>query len=156
MDIFGFLTGISPWWWVAAALALATLEVLTFTFFLIWPAMAAVIVAIAMWLFPDMTGAIQILIFALLSIVLTIAGRMYVIDRKPVSEVPGLNERSSQLIGRRAVVVGGFEGGGLGNVEIDGMRWRARMSEGAEAPKSGDVLTVTGASGMTLVLDYHR
>jgi membrane protein implicated in regulation of membrane protease activity len=152
MDIFGILTGISPWWWVAAALALGIVEVLTFSFFLIWPGLAALVVAIAMWLVPDLSGTMQILIFAILSVIFTLLGRQFVLNRKPTSETPGLNQRSAQLVGRNAVVIDGFASGGLGNVEVDGMRWRARMSAGATRPASGQTLEVVDTDGMTLVL----
>ena len=152
MDIFGFLDGISPWWWVALALALGTIEILTFSFFLIWPGLAAFAVAILMWVFPGMSGTWQILIFAVLAVAFTLAGRWLVLSRKPTSEVPGLNDRAIQLIGRNAVVIDGFVAGGLGNVEVDGVRWRARMADGAPPPASGQVLSVTGTQGMTLLL----
>lgn len=152
MDIFDFLTGISPWWWVAGALALGIIEVLTFSFFLIWPALAAFAVAVLMWLFPDMSGTWQILLFSALSVLFTVAGRQIVMNNKPESDAPGLNERSAQLIGRTATVIDGFAGGGVGNVEIDGVRWRARMTPGAERPTAGQVLDIVDANGMTLIL----
>ncbi|MEO1494234.1 MAG: NfeD family protein [Pseudomonadota bacterium] len=152
MEIFAFLDGISPWWWVAGALVLAIIEVLTFSFFLIWPGLAALAVAILMWMFPEMSGTWQILLFSVLSVIFTVAGRHFVMTNKPVSEAPGLNQRSAQLVGRKAAVIDGFAGGGLGNVEVDGVRWRARMAQGAERPAPGDVLEVVEADGMTLIL----
>ena len=82
----------------------------------------------------------------------TWAGRAYVMNHKPTSEAPGLNQRSSQMIGRNATVIDGFSNGGLGNVEVDGIRWRAKMADGAGTPDPGQVLPITGADGMTLVL----
>ena len=152
MDLFGFLDGISPWWWIAGALVLAIIEVLTFSFFLIWPGLAALAVGILMWIFPGMSGTTQVLVFSILAVLFTWAGRAYVLNRVPSSESPGLNRRSSQMIGRHATVVDGFTGGGVGNVEIDGIRWRARMADGATVPEPGEVLPITGADGMTLIL----
>lgn len=152
MDIFEFLTGISPWWWIAGALALGIVEVLSFSFFLIWPALAALVVGISLWIAPELSGTMQILIFAVLSVIFTVLGRQYVLNRTPTSETPGLNRRSAQLVGRNAVVIDGFASGGLGNVEVDGVRWRARMSEGASRPATGQTLEIVGSDGMTLVL----
>ena len=152
MDLFGFLDGISAWWWIAGALALAIIEVLTFSFFLIWPGLAALAVGILMWIFPDMSGNAQVLVFSVFAVLFTWAGRVYVMNRKPTSDRPGLNDRASQMIGRHATVVDGFAGGAIGNVEIDGIRWRARLVDGAGAPEPGDVLPITGADGMTLIL----
>ena len=152
MDIFSFLDGASPWWWIAGALALAIIEVLTFSFFLIWPGLAALAVGILLWIAPEMSGSIQAMVFAVLAVLFTWAGRAYVLRNKPYSEAPGLNQRSSQMIGRTATVIDGFSAGGLGNVEVDGIRGRARMADGGAAPDPGQVLPITGADGMTLVL----
>lgn len=152
MDVFSFLNGISPWWWVALALGLGTIEVLTFSFFLIWPGLAALVVAVALWIFPDMSGSAQILIFAVLSAALTIAGRQWVLSKKPQTENPGLNNRASALIGRRATLIEDLEGDALGNVEVDGIRWRARLSGPDSTAASGESLKITATDGMTLIL----
>lgn len=154
MDIFDFLNGLSPWWWVAIALVLGMIEMLSFSFFLIGPALAALVVAVLLWIVPDMTGAVQVLIFAVFSVGLTLAGRSMWVNRSPGVGASELNNRSAQLVGRNAVVIDGFAAGKMGNVEVDGIRWRAQLDEamGATAPAPGDVLRITAARGMTLVV----
>jgi len=152
MDVFDFLNGISPWWWVAAALALGTIEILTFSFFLIWPALAAFCVAVFLWIFPEASGATQILIFAVLSAILTLIGRQWVMTRKPTSENPGLNNRASALIGRSAMLTEDLSGTALGNVEVDGIRWRARLASEGDKATTGTSLQIMSAEGMVLVL----
>ena len=39
VDLFAFLDGASPWWWVAFAAALGAVEMLTFTYFVLWLAL---------------------------------------------------------------------------------------------------------------------
>ena len=39
------------------------------------------------------------------------------------------------------------------NVQVDGMPWRARMAEGKERPATGDILEITDADGMVLILE---
>ena len=151
-DLFQFLDGISPWWWVAFAFGLGAIEVLTFSFFLIWPGLAALGVGILMWVFPGMSGNAQMLWFAIMAVAFTIAGRQVVFMRRPTSDKPNLNQRSAALIGRKAVVIDGFAAGGIGNVQVDGMPWRARMVEGSDRPQEGDVLDIVGADGMVLTL----
>jgi membrane protein implicated in regulation of membrane protease activity len=45
---------------------------------------------------------------------------------------------------------------GVGWVEVDGVRWRARLAEsgggGAEPPEAGATMSITDADGMTLVV----
>ena len=152
MDMFGFLAGASPWWWVALALALGVIEVLCFSFFLIWPGLAALAVGLVLWIFPELSGTAQLLGFAVLSAVFTLAGRWLVLNRPGATAAPELNNRAAQMIGRSAVIVDGFLEGGMGNVEIDGIRWRARMPQGSGQPAPGNVLNVAGAEGMVLIL----
>lgn len=152
MDIFAFLDGASPWWWIALGLGLGVVEIMTFSFFLIWPGLAAIAVGVVMWLLPEMSGSTQLLMFAGLSIVLTFLGRWLVLTRQPTSEAPGLNNRASQLVGRSATVLDGFQSSPSGNVEVDGVRWRGRLEERAEGLSPGSVVQVSGADGMTLVL----
>lgn len=152
-DLFQFLQGISPWWWVALAFGLAAVEVVTFSFFLIWPALAALGVAILLWVVPDLSGSAQLLGFAVMAVVFTLAGRQLVFLNKPTSDRPNLNQRGAALVGRNAVVIDGFAAGGLGNVQVDGMPWRARLAEGVKRPAPGDVLDITAADGMVLVLE---
>ena len=152
MDVLDFLNGISPWWWVALALALGTIEILTFSFFLIWPGIAAFFVAVLMWIFPEMSGALQILAFAVMSAILTLLGRQWVMTKKPTSDNPGLNNRASALIGRNAVLIEDLSGDVLGNVEVDGIRWRARLDNPDSNAASGASLRVNSADGMVLIL----
>ena len=152
MDLFAFLNGISPWWWIAFAILLGIVEVLTFSFFLIWPALAAFAVGIVLWIAPELSGAGQVLIFAVLAVLFTVAGRYYTVGRPTVSEKPALNSRSAQLIGQRAVVIDGFEAGRPGSVEVGGVRWRAVLAKDADVPQPGDVLDIADADGMTLIV----
>ena len=78
MQILEFLNGISPWYWVAFALALGALEMATFSFFLIWPALASLIVAILLAASPELSPAVQVSVFAIGAIFLTFAGRFMV------------------------------------------------------------------------------
>ncbi len=55
------------------------------------------------------------------------------------------------MIGREAVISAPFSAG-IGWVEVDGVRWRARLADGTPEPNAGDVMRVTGAEGMTLEL----
>ena len=43
---------VSPWWWVALAILLGAIEMLTPTTVLVWSALAALVTALALWLAP--------------------------------------------------------------------------------------------------------
>lgn len=150
-DLFAFLDGASPWWWVALALGLGAVEIVTFTYFMLWLGLAAFTVAVALALVPEMAGTAQVLIFGLLAIVYTAAGWYYVYRRQGSDAHPSLNRRSAAMIGRQVVVTQPFAAG-IGWVEADGVRWRARLADGAEPPGVGATLSVAAAEGMTLVV----
>lgn len=148
--IFDFVAGASPWWWVAFGLALMALEMATFSYFLIWPGLAALVMGAVLWIAPGMGGEAQLAIWAVLAVGFTAIGRAVVANRKPEpSDQPDLNKRSDQLLGRRGVALDDFAGG-EGVVEIDGVRWSARTAAGAIA--KGAPVRVTEADDLTLTV----
>jgi membrane protein implicated in regulation of membrane protease activity len=56
------------------------------------------------------------------------------------------------MVGRQAVVTEAFSAG-VGWVELDGVRWRARLANGAPAPEIGATMSIAAADGMTLVVE---
>lgn len=58
----------SMWIWGAIGLVLLALEMATGTFYMLWFGVAGICLAIATWLFPNIPHAIQIAIYALLSL----------------------------------------------------------------------------------------
>lgn len=155
IDLFAFLDGASPWWWIALSLGLGVVEMLTFTYFMLWLALAALTVGIGLAMFPSMPGISQFLSFALLAILYTAMGWVYVRRRREKDQHPSLNRRSDAMIGRQAVITEAFSAG-VGWVELDGVRWRARLADtGQDAiqpPAAGATMSVVEADGMTLIV----
>lgn len=150
MGLFPFLQDISPWWWIAFAIGLGAVEMATMSFFLIWPALAALLVGLLLWVAPGTSGEAQIAIFAILSVILTFAGRSLVHrygDGGDSNDT--LNSRANLTIGRHAEVMD-FSGP-EGNVIIDGIRWRAKWAND-ETGEPGSTVEVIGAEGMTLLV----
>ncbi|MEM1385542.1 MAG: NfeD family protein [Pseudomonadota bacterium] len=152
-DLFGFLTGISPWWWVAFALALGVAEMATFTYALLWPGLAALSMGLVLFAVPTLAGSLQITGFAVLTVLYGAIGWLILRGMRPQPEPePGLNRRNARLAGREAVVRGPFSAG-IGPVEIDGVQWRGRLAEpGGTVPEPGEVVTVADVDGTTLIL----
>ncbi|MFV0473735.1 MAG: NfeD family protein [Pikeienuella sp.] len=147
-DPFAWLSGLSPWWWIALGVAIGAAEMLTFTYFLIWIALAAIATGAAAWLFPGLSVGAQFGLFALLAIGLTVAGRYWLRGRGTQNAANGLNRRSDQLVGRSGRAAVDFDAG-EGAVEIDGVRWPARLSAGEAV--AGARLAVIGAEGTLLI-----
>ena len=147
MEIFGFLEGLSPWYWVAFAFVLGAIEMATMSFFLIWPALAALVMA---WIVSgfDPSGAAQVALYAALSVGLTLVGRAFLQRFSDQSDAAGaLNSRAAAMVGRKATVLA--YKGGEGTVEIDGVRWKAVW----DGPNAIDgTVEVASASGMILTV----
>ena len=152
--MFGFLEGISPLWWVAFGFALAAIELLAPSYFLVWPALAAF--ALGGWLAfdPDLSGNVQVGIFAAASVVLSIAGRWATarFERRD-AESSTLNDRSAQMVGRRANVI--EFNGSEGKIEIDGTQWRARAAGDSEV-RAGDHVRVARNEGSILYVEIDE
>jgi membrane protein implicated in regulation of membrane protease activity len=151
IDLFAFLDGASPWWWIALALGLGAIEIVTFTYFMLWLGLAAFTVAIGLWMFPDMPGTSQLMSFALFAILYTAIGWFYVHRRQVDDAHPSLNRRADAVVGRQGIVIGEFSAG-MGTVEIDGIRWRATLSAGGATPAAGATVRIASALGMTVVV----
>ncbi|MEM7544441.1 MAG: NfeD family protein [Pseudomonadota bacterium] len=151
MDFLGFLDGISAWWWIAFAVALGAVEMLTFTYFLLWLSLAAFGVGLTVAVMPGMSGMAQLSTFAVLSVALTVAGRWWMSQRKATpSDVPGLNRRSERVIGRTGKALVEFENL-EGIIIVDGVRWKARLTSGTAV--ADQALSVIDADGMMLICE---
>lgn len=151
-DLFAFLDGASPWWWIALALGLGAIEIVTFTYFMLWLGLAAFTVGISLAIFPAMPGTSQLLSFGLLSIVYTAIGWAYVHRRQVDDAHPSLNRRAAAVVGRQGIVIEAFTAG-TGTVEIDGIHWRARLANGAATPETGATVRIAASEGMTVVVE---
>ena len=153
LEMFGF--EISPAMiWLAAGFALLLLEVSTGTLWLLWPGLGALVFAAIAAVAPDLSLGVQLLGFAALSGLLTLAGQKYLEERvkNRRTDRPNLNNRAAQLIGRRGAAAGPFENG-YGAVKLDDGQWGARLESGEGADiQEGDSLEIKAVEGSVLVV----
>lgn len=149
VPVFALLEGISPWWWVALAILLAAMEMLTATTLLIWSSFAAIVTALVLWSAPGLGGAGQIALFAVLSIIFTLFGRAFFGRRVQSGDgASRLNRRAEALVGREGVVVS-FQFH-EGKVEVDGVPWPARLDSTSRTPSPGERVRVVAADGIVI------
>lgn len=146
--MFNILEGLSPWWWVAFGITLGAIEMATMSFFLIWPGIAAIGMAVLLWAFPSMPGEVQVAVFAALSVALTYMFRARFLNGATDAAPNGLNERSNRLIGMQGKVLS-FENG-EGKVEVEGIPWMAKWESGSSAV--GGSVTVSQTRGTVLMV----
>jgi hypothetical protein len=129
------------WVWAAIAAAILAVEVVTGSGWLLWPSASAAVVAV-LSLVTD-SAAVEIAVFAVLTIVTTLLARRFWPAR--AREGADINDNIARLMGHRGRVAASF-GGGSGRVAIDGKEWAADLEEGDELPAGAEV-EVTGLSG---------
>ena len=139
---------LDPFWvWLALGLFLAAAEILVPGFFLMWLAGAALLTGIVAFIFPAQVP-LQIVLFALLSIVMVFAGRNY-FRRNPIEEVdPKMNRRGMRLAGEIATVVVPLDGG-TGKVKHGDSEWLAKGCEAAV----GERVRISGSDGAVLIVE---
>ena len=144
------LGDIQPWHWLALGAILVGIEIISPTFYFLWPGLAAGIVGATLYVFPALGVQNQIILFAVLAVIATVAWKRYAPrDWISTEPHPTLNRpRTQQYIGRRARVAEAFSGG-RGAVFIDDTRWSAATDDGSD-PSAGEMVTVTGFDGSVL------
>jgi inner membrane protein len=138
-----------PYWvWVAIAAALLAIEVVTGSGWLLWASAAAGVVALATFA-VDLSFAVEILLFAVLTMASTLLARRY-FPRSITAGAGDINDNIGRLVGHRGSAVQAFAGR-AGRVFIDGKEWAAELAEG-DGLEAGAPVEVTGVQGARLLV----
>ncbi|WP_332654957.1 NfeD family protein [Brevundimonas sp.] len=147
MDALIELHAAQPYWiWLALGVILLAVEAAFSTEWLLWPAVAAGVVAVVTALGLPLGLLGEMLLFAVLTVAATLLSRR-LIQRVNPSDSPDINARDSRLVGQRAQVVQAFVDG-RGRVFVSGAEWVAEI-EGA-APLAGESVIVEATDGSKL------
>ncbi|MDI7860517.1 NfeD family protein [Rhizobiaceae bacterium n13] len=117
---------LGPWSWWLLGLVLLAAELMMPGVFLVWIGTAAIIVgalSLLLWDSAFWTWQVQLLLFAVLAVAVTLAGRKYLFKGAENSDQPLLNQRGAALIGRTAILEEPIREG-WGRVLLDGTYWR--------------------------------
>jgi inner membrane protein len=144
MDLIANLYASQPFWiWMALAVALLAAEAAFSTEWLLWPAVAAGVVAV-LTLFGLRIGlGGELAIFGGLTVIATLLSRR-LIKRVNPGDHPDINARDVRLVGQRAQVIQAAANG-QGRVFISGAEWAAEFEGAAQVGDSVIVSEVDGA-----------
>jgi membrane protein implicated in regulation of membrane protease activity len=132
--------------WMALAAVFLTIELLTGSGWLLWPAASAAVVGVIN-AGPDQSLAAQAATFAALTTASTYAGRRWL--GRPSRHGHDPNDPLTRLIGHQGEAATAFEGG-RGRVFVDGKEWAAELvGDGPLAP-GGRVEVVALVGGARL------
>jgi hypothetical protein len=129
--LVGFYAAHPFWVWLGLAALLLAIEAAAGTEWLLWPSAAAAIVGFVTLLPLDTGVAVELTLFALLTLIGTFASNRLVKRVTPAGE--DVNDRAARLIGHTGEVASPFVDG-RGRVLVDGAEWPAELDPGAAAP----------------------
>lgn len=136
-----------PFWiWLAIGVLLLAVEAAASTEWLLWPAVAAGVVAVLTALGLQIGFAGEVGLFAALTVVATLFSRR-LIQRVNPDDRPDINDRATRLIGQRARVVQAFVDG-RGRVFVSGAEWAAEID--GDGPPVGDSVIIERLNGPSL------
>jgi len=133
------------WIWLVIGCLILAIEAASGTEWLLWPAVSAGVVAVVVLLAPSLNGPLQVVLFAVLTLVSTLASRRLIRRVNPTD--PDINDRAGRLIGERAQVVHPFVDG-RGRVFVSGSEWAAVID--GDGPAVGESVQVESVDGSIL------
>ena len=142
------LEQIEFWHWWIAGVALVIIEVFAPGAIFMWLGISAGIVGAMLLAVPDISWQVQFLVFALLSVGSIAGWRVYHKRNPTETDLPSLNRRGEQYVGRVFTLEDGITNG-TGVVRVDDSRWKI---EGEDLP-AGTKVRVTGVEGTVLKVE---
>jgi hypothetical protein len=143
-----YLQHLSFWDWLAFGTVLLILEVFGAGGYLLWIGLAAAAVGLLTYLLPDLPWAWQFFAFALLSLLTAVFWWRRQRSAAKPSDVPGLNRRGSEFLGRTFVLHEAIVGG-RGKIKAGDTLW---LVTGPELP-AGREVRVIGQDGVLLKVE---
>ncbi len=131
--------------WLVVGILLIIAEVITFTFYLLWLGIGALVAGLVALFAPEMYY-LQFAAGALVAIGLTIYTRSFT---KRIRQTPGFIDKVEDLIGSKGVVLESIEPDGLGVVRVGNETWSAKADEQIEQNET-IVVTARGTSILTV------
>ena len=147
MGILNLIETLGPWSWFILAVILLSLEFVLPGVHFLWFGLAAVVVGVIA-MSTAMTWPWQVAIYVVISIVSVFWVRRFVRPQSAKSDLPELNERGAQYVGRTVLVADAISGG-RGKVRVGDTLWAASGPDVA----SGTKVKVVGADGIVLVVE---
>ena len=136
------------WHWLILAAALIILEILIPGAYFLWMGISALVVGAAMFVFPQMSLLVQVLIFAILSVVTVMMYRSYRKKNPLVTDEPALNRRGEKYIGQSFTLKEPIVNG-VGKIHVDDSTWKIKGFD----IDAGETVRVVAVEGTTLIFE---
>lgn len=146
-----FFFVLEPWHWLSLGMLVLILEIFGSGGFLLGIGIAALLNALILFLFPALAWYVQFIIFAFMSVVITVVYWKRFRNFNNKTEQPLLNSRMARLIGRSASLLTPIENG-MGKVQIEDALWTVTCDEDLA---QGVIVNIVGVDGTTLLVKQH-
>ncbi len=123
-------------------LLLLVLELVVPAMFFLWLGVSALVTALVLYLFPEISWQVQFLLFSVLSVASILVSRRLFSNKQIDTELPNLNRRGQQYVGRVFTLVEPITNG-YGKISVDDSQWRVT----GPAMEKGEKVKVTAARG---------
>jgi len=143
-----WINDIIYWHWLILAVALIILEILIPGAYFLWMGVSAIFIGGLMLVFPEMVFLVQILIFAVLSVITVVMYKSYRKKNPIVTDEPALNRRGEQYLDRSFTLTEPIVNG-QGKVIVDDSTWKVA----GEDMDAGMTVRVVAVEGTTLKVE---
>ena len=142
------LPGMTYWGWFAVGLVLLAFELIAPLTFFLWLGISALVTGLAALVLPGMPWEMQFLVFSILSVISIVISRRYLVGRQIKSDLPNLNRRAQQYVGRVFTLSEDIQQG-VGKIKVDDTYWNV-----TGAPlKKGTEVKVVSADGAVFAVE---
>lgn len=139
------LAGLEFWHWLVLGVALAIIEVFAPGVFFLWLGVSAGVVGLVLWIFPGLDWQIQLLLFAIVSVASVVLARRYLTRHPLESDLPNLNLRGQQYVGRTFTLAEPVVNG-QGKIRVDDSTWKITCDD----CEAGTKIIIDGVDGVVL------
>ena len=143
-----WINDIIYWHWLILAVVMIILEILIPGAYFLWMGVSAIFVGVLMYVFPEMVFLVQILIFAVLSVISVVMYKSYRKKNPIVTDEPALNRRGEKYIDQKFTLTEPIING-EGKIKVDDSTWKI---VGMDMP-AGMIVRVVSAEGTTLKVE---
>ncbi|MDE0955509.1 MAG: NfeD family protein [Pseudomonadales bacterium] len=143
-----FFEAMQFWHWIILAIVLIAGEALGAAGFLLGAVMAALEVALISYIWPDLTWQQQLSLFAVLALLCSVWFWYRFKSFSQTTDLPKLNNRAAQLIGREFALTQEMRGG-QGKMQVGDTLWRVESETNLPI---GTQVKVIGSREMVLLI----
>lgn len=143
-----FFEAMQFWHWIILAIVLIAGEALGAAGFLLGAVMAALEVALISYIWPDLTWQQQLSLFAVLALLCSVWFWYRFKGFSQTTDLPKLNNRAAQLIGREFALTQEMTGG-QGKMQVGDTLWRVESETNLSI---GTQVKVIGSREMVLLI----